>query len=76
MNEVCRISAAQQLQRLDSFLMEANVTKIEKVNLHKESQYCYAKQKNYQNAEKAREDMKWEFEQLKVSFLNFRKLCH
>lgn len=43
MNEVCRISAAQQLQRLDSFLMEANVTKIEKVNLHKESQYCYAK---------------------------------
>ena len=37
MNEVCRISAAQQLQRLDSFLMEANVTKIEKVNLRKES---------------------------------------
>ena len=76
MNEVCRISAAQQLQRLDSFLMEANVTKIEKVNLRKESQYCYARKKNYQNAEKAREDMKWEFEQLKVSFLNFRKLCH
>ncbi|KAI1712779.1 hypothetical protein DdX_09405 [Ditylenchus destructor] len=55
MTEVCKLSAVQRLQRLDSFLVEKNLSKLEKV------------------AEKAKDDVRFEVEQLKQQNQQLKK---
>ena len=82
MTEVCRLTAQQRLQRLDSFLVETTINKMEKVAYKtplpfriESARLCWQLFlfMFFQDVDRSKDELKWEVEQLKTQNVQLKK---